>query len=78
MFSNLEYFISLYVAGSLGFIIVTLNQYHQDKPWYTWTGRFSATQAYWIGLFLVIGIVFVGWWYLGVKAITNIIRGGSK
>jgi len=72
--SNLQFCIALYVILGLVFSVGMLVKYHKDEPWYTWTGKFSLTQAYLIGLVSTTVIMFFGWWWLSITYIYHCVK----
>lgn len=75
---GLTFWIALYLVGAVALFTIFMVKYHQDQPWYTWTGKYTLNQAYWIGLASIAGMMLVGWWYAVILAIYGSIRSVIK
>jgi hypothetical protein len=74
MLSNLHFGVALYVLIGLVFTFSMLLKYEKDQPWYTWTGRYSLTQAYWIGYVSIVFIMMTLWWWVSISYCYHAIR----
>jgi len=72
--SNLQFGIALYVIIGIAFSIVMLLKYHQDKPWYTWTGHYTLTQAYVLGFLSVVGVMMTLWWWVSCIYVADVTK----
>lgn len=68
------FYVMLYLIGAIGLFIIFMAKYHQDKPWYTWDGKYSLRTVYWIGLISIAVMMLFGWWYAVGAALYNSIR----
>lgn len=59
---TLLFYITLYLIGAAILFTIFMIKYHNDKPWYTWSGKYSLRTVYWIGVVSIAIMMLVGWW----------------
>jgi len=71
---GLTFGITLYLISAFVLFVIFSVKYHQDKPWYTWGGKYTLRQTYWIGFVSIAGIMLFAWWYVVANAAYHNIR----
>lgn len=78
----IPFLITLYLIGAVGLFAIFMVKYHQDRPWYTWTGTYTLKQVYLIGIGVIAFLMLVGWWAAVMLTIydtaRSIIKGEHK